>query len=88
MTSPTHEQQTKALNQLASLLAGRDAAVVTNALAHDPIARIEQLISISTTRLRRAAACGDQGEIKGTSRTIESLGSLLILAESLVVVEA
>lgn len=84
MTHATHEQQTKALNQLASLLAGKDAAITTNALAHDPIARIEELLDMASLEMRRAAAAGDQTGVKGATRKAEALGSLRILADGLV----
>ena len=80
------EQQTRALNQLASLLVGRDAAIATNELSHDPIARIEELLDRASTELRRAAGAGDQGTLKGAARRAEGLGSLLILAKGLVAV--
>ena len=78
------EQQTRALNQLASLLVGRDAAISTNELAHDPIGRIEELLDMTSAELLRAAGAGDQGALKGASRKAEGLGSLLILAKGLV----
>lgn len=77
------ESQTKALNQLASLIAGREAALVTNNLAHDPIGRLEVLCAIVTNDLQQAAAAGNQSDLKGAVRKLESLGSLRVLADGL-----
>jgi len=78
-----HESQTKALNQLAALIAGREAAIATGDLAHDPIGRIDVLCSITTSALQEAAASQDQTGLKGATRKLESLGSLRVLAEGL-----
>ena len=79
-----HNAQTRALNQLASVLVGRDAAIATNDLDHDPITRIEELLGLAADQMHRAAGAGDQTTVRGASRKAESLGSLLILAKGLV----
>ena len=83
MTTEQFTRSTKALNQLASLIAGRHAALATNDLAHDPIARLEMLSSLITTDLQEAAKWGDQSMLKGATRKLESLGSLRVLAAAL-----
>jgi hypothetical protein len=83
-TTTTHAIQTRALNQLASLLGGRDMALATNDFDHDPIARIEALITMASDEMRKAAAAGDQTTLKGAARKMESLGNLQILAKGLV----
>jgi hypothetical protein len=71
----------RALNQLASLVVGRDRAVDTNALENDPIARIKRLKELIDQDFRQANQIGDTKTIKQIERTMASLQSLLVLAE-------
>ena len=71
----------RALNQLASLVVGRDRAIETNNLESDPIARIKQLKLLVDQDFRQANELGDPKTLKQVERTMASLQSLLTLAE-------
>jgi hypothetical protein len=71
----------RALNQLASLVVGRDRAIETNDLESDPIARIKKLKLLVDQDFRQANELGDTKTIKQVERTMASLQSLLTLAE-------
>ena len=71
----------RALNQLSSLVVGRDRAIETNDLESDPIARIKKLKLLVDQDFRQANALGDTKTIKQVERTMASLQSLLTLAE-------
>ena len=71
----------KALNQLSSLVVGRDRAVETNDLEADPIARIKRLKELVDQDFRQANALADTRTLKQIERTMSSLQSLLVLAE-------
>ena len=71
----------RALNQLSSLVVGRDRAVETNDLENDPIARIKKLKELVDADFRQANELGDTRTIKQVERTMASLQSLLTLAE-------
>jgi hypothetical protein len=71
----------RALNQLASLVVGRDRAIETNDLEADPIARIRKLKELIDQDFRQANQIGDSKTIKQIERTMASLQSLLVLAE-------
>ncbi|MBW0165961.1 MAG: hypothetical protein KXJ49_00500 [Vulcanococcus sp.] len=71
----------RALNQLASLVVGRDRAIETNDLESDPIARIKKLKLLVDQDFRQANELGDTKTVKQVERTMASLQSLLTLAE-------
>jgi hypothetical protein len=73
----------KALNQLTSLVAGRDIALSTNDLADDPEARITHCIAAAAQEVTDGAMSGDQKKLKQGQRKLESLGSLKTLVEEL-----
>ena len=79
--SVTQYDTLRALNQLSSLVVGRDRAVETNDLESDPIARIKKLKLLVDQDFRQANALGDTKTIKQVERTMASLQSLLTLAE-------
>ncbi len=71
----------RALNQLASLVVGRERAIQSNDLEHDPIARIRKLKELIDQDFRQANQIGDTKTVKQIDRTMASLQSLLVLAE-------
>jgi hypothetical protein len=71
----------RALNQLASLVVGRDRAIETNDLESDPIARVKKLKLLVDQDFRQANELGDTKTLKQVERTMASLQSLLTLAE-------
>ena len=71
----------RALNQLASLVVGRDRAIETNDLETDPIARIKKLKLLVDQDFRQANELGDTKRLKQVERSMASLQSLLTLAE-------
>jgi hypothetical protein len=71
----------RALNQLASLVVGRERAIETNDLETDPIARIQKLRDLIDQDFRQANQIGDLKTLKQIERTMASLQSLLVLAE-------
>lgn len=71
----------KALNQLASVVVGRDCAIETNNLESDPIARIKRLKELVDQDFRQANEIKDARTLKQIERTMSSLQSLLVLAE-------
>jgi hypothetical protein len=79
--SVTQYETYRALNQLASLVVGRDRAVETNDLENDPIARVRKLKALVDADFRQANEIGDMKSLKQIERTMASLQSLLVLAE-------
>jgi hypothetical protein len=79
--SVTQYDTYRALNQLASLVVGRDRAVETNDLENDPIARVRKLKALVDADFRHANEIGDMKSLKQIERTMASLQSLLVLAE-------
>jgi hypothetical protein len=77
----TQYETHKALNQLASVLVGRDRAVETNDLENEPIRRIKRLKELVDEDFRQANQLGDSKVLKQVARTMESLQSLLVLSE-------
>lgn len=71
----------RALNQLSSLVVGRDRAIETNDLENDPIARIKKLKMLLDDDFRAANLIGDLKSLKQIERSMASLQSLLVLAE-------
>jgi hypothetical protein len=71
----------RALNQLASLVVGRERAIETKDLEADPIARIRKLKELIDQDFRQANQIGDSKTLKQIERTMASLQSLLVLAE-------
>jgi hypothetical protein len=71
----------KALNQLASLVVGRDRSIETNDLENDPIQRIRKLKALVDEDFRQSNELGDNKTLKQVERTMASLQSLLVLAE-------
>ena len=81
MSSVTQYDTFRALNQLASLVVGRERALESNNLENDPIARIKKLKLLVDQDFRQANELGDTKTIKQVERTMASLQSLLTLAE-------
>ena len=79
--SVTQYDTYRALNQLSSLVVGRDRAVETHDLESDPIARIKKLKLLVDQDFRQANELGDTKTLKQVERTMASLQSLLTLAE-------
>jgi hypothetical protein len=79
--SVTQYETYRALNQLSSLVVGRDRAVETNDLENDPIARVRRLKELVDQDFRQANEIGDSKTLKQIERTMASLQSLLVLAE-------
>ena len=79
--SVTQYETYRALNQLASLVVGRDRAVETNDLESDPLARVRKLKALVDADFRQANEIGDTKTLKQIERTMASLQSLLVLAE-------
>ena len=75
-----NHDQTRALNQLACLISGRQVAIDTNHLDEDPIQRIEAMQSVAKDLLSCAAETGDMKALNQAQRKIESLTNLLVLA--------
>lgn len=73
----------KALNQLISLVAGRDLAIKTNDLADDPERRISDCIAAAAQEVTNGAMSGDQKVLKQGQRKLESLASLKTLLEEI-----
>ena len=70
----------KALNQLTSLVAGRESAINTNHLAEDPVARVTEITTKTAEDLIKATTSGDNKALKQAQRKLESLSSLRTLA--------
>jgi hypothetical protein len=81
MSSVTQYDTFRALNQLASLVVGRERAILSNDLENDPIARIKKLKMLLDDDFRAANQIGDSKTLKQIERTMASLQSLLVLAE-------
>ena len=79
--SVTQYDTYRALNQLASLVVGRERALESNNLETDPIARIKKLKLLVDQDFRQANELGDTKTLKQVERTMASLQSLLTLAE-------
>ena len=79
------QQADRALNQLTSLVGGRDLAIATNHLTGDPAARIEAMrimvleAAAKPTRMRTASEIARDDRSMTTK--IDSLGSLRTLAD-------
>ena len=73
----------KALNQLTSLVAGREAAIATNHLAEDPEGRLNEVTNMTAQDLVKASTSGDIKALKQAQRKLESLTSLKTLATCL-----
>ena len=71
----------KALNQLGTLVVGRERAVETGDLERDPIERIKRLKELVDVDYRQANEIGDSKVLRQVERTMSSLQSLLVLAE-------
>ena len=71
----------KSLNQLASVVVGRDRAIETKDLEQDPIERIKKLKTLVDADFRQANELKDTRMLKAVERTMSSLQSLLVLAE-------
>ena len=71
----------KSLNQLASVVVGRDRAIETNDLEQDPIERIKKLKTLVDADFRQANELKDTRMLKAVERAMSSLQSLLVLAE-------
>ena len=81
MSSVTQYDTFRALNQLASLVVGRERALQTNDLENDPIARIKKLKMLLDEDFRAANQIGDSKSLKQIERSMASLQSLMVLAE-------
>jgi hypothetical protein len=79
--SVTQYDTYRALNQLASLVVGRERAIQTHDLENDPIGRIKKLKLLLDDDFRAANQIADSKTLKQIERTMASLQSLLVLAE-------
>ena len=71
----------KALNQLISLVAGKEIAIATNDEAERPAYRIGECLLLAAKELAEAAATGDGKAMKQGQRKLESMSSLKLLAD-------
>ena len=71
---------TKALNQLISVLAGRDIAIATNDLAGEPWARLHAAMDKVSDEINEALNSGNSKAMLQVQRKNQSLASLQILA--------
>ena len=71
---------TKALNQLISVLAGRDIAIATNDLAGEPWRRLHAVMDKVTDETTEALEGGNAKAMLQVQRKNQSLTSLQILA--------
>lgn len=78
-TIPPDIQQ--ALNQLASVLAGRELAIATNNLSGEPYQRIQEMADVAGDELVRAVKDGDSRMTGQAQRKLQSLESLLRIAQ-------
>ena len=74
----------KALNQLISLVAGKEAATATNHLAEDPDARLNEITATAAQDLIKHTTSGDIRSLKQAQRKLESLASLRTLTTCLI----
>ena len=74
------DEVTEALDQLISLVAGRDSAIKTNGLAGSPKERITKITTFVAEELTAATQSGDMKAFKQIQRKVQSLGSLKTLA--------
>ena len=82
-TMTPKEDVLKALNQLTSLVAGREAAIATNDLDGDPEGRLNEVTNMTAQDLIKATTSGDTKALKQAQRKLESLTSLKTLATCL-----
>lgn len=80
--TPKYEIQ-EALDQLISLVAGREAAIRTNHLAGTPVERIREVTNVISEELLSSTQSGDIKAIKQCQRKVTSLTSLKTLATCL-----
>lgn len=80
--TPKYEIQA-ALDQLISLVAGREAAIRTNDFAGDPVMRIREVTNVLSEELLAATQGGDMKALKQCQRKVDSLTSLKTLATCL-----
>lgn len=80
--TPKYKVQ-EALDQLISLVAGREAAIRTNDLAGDPVGRIREVTNVISEELMTSTQSGDIKAIKQCQRKVTSLTSLKTLATCL-----
>lgn len=82
-TLPTNMTQRQdvvnALNQLISLIAGREASVLTNSLAEHPGERLSEITKAVSEELIATTSSGDIKALKQCQRKLESLTSLKVL---------
>ena len=77
------EELAKALNQVISLVAGRDLAIATNEYADNPKWRIGEVNTLAAMELVKASQAGDVKLIKQVTRKLESLASLQKIANAI-----
>ena len=70
----------EALNQLISLVSGREIAIATNDLANEPDYRLGECFLLATKELNKAALSNDMKALKQCQRKMESLNSLRVLS--------
>lgn len=75
------ENAVRALNQLASIIAGRTVAIATNGMEDTPSKRVEAMTKIVGNELQEAIESGNGKEIKSATRRLESLASLKDLSQ-------
>ncbi len=80
MTMTPKHQVLNSLDQLISLVSGRDAAISTNELEGKPLERISAITNVVAQEVVTATKADDARGIKQCRRKIESLTSLKTLA--------
>ena len=80
MTMTPKHQVLNSLDQLISLVSGRDAAITTNNLEGKPLERISAITNVIAEELMTATKTDDTRGIKQCRRKIESLTSLKTLS--------
>jgi hypothetical protein len=73
----------KALNQIISLVAGRDLAVATNEFADRPAYRVGEMLLKIPEELIKASQSGDMKTLKQAQRKMESLTNLKKIADAI-----
>lgn len=76
------EALAKALNQIISLVAGKELAVKTNDFADNPESRVGEIITLAAEEMVKASTSGDIKALKQVQRKMESLASLKLIAQA------
>ena len=83
-TMTPKDEVVNALNQLTSLVAGKESAIATNHLSGDPEDRVTEVITLTAHEMVKAASSGDTKALKQAQRKLDSLNSLKTLSTVLI----